>query len=547
MVSHHRLRRPLFLLVATLLAAAVVGIGHAAAQPAPSLTVTKTADTDDGQCDADCSLREAVSTAAPGSIVTVPAGTYTLGAQLDIDKSLIITGAGQRRTIVQAAAEPGAAEYRVFLVNTPGNVAITGMTIRYGKGAVAVGSRTSGDQGDGGGINILGGATLTLSDVALTGNTTFNRGGAVAAVLGTLEITGSTISENSALYGGGLYAGRATTVINSTISGNTAKATGGGIQLAGVLSMINSTVSGNSAELDGGGLNNAGTATVVNSTFAGNSAAEGGGIFNDLLFKADLTNTIVANSGSGNDCAGRINSLGHNLDSDGSCGFSDPGDISGVDPMLGPLEDNGGASLTHAPMAGSPAVDAGDDAAAPGADQRGARRPEGGASDLGSVEINAPPSRAPVSEVDGYVIEPGLVLTIDPTSGVLANDTSRSGAPLTALLAADVGNGKLSLNEDGSFTYSPDPESGAESFSYRASDGTSESEATLVMLTTMVEEVEATGPVATPVPLTGHGCIAPPNAPASAGLANLLLLAFPLGMAVRGKRPRKRGPKPPSH
>ena len=543
----HRLHRPALLLVAVLLAvalAAAAGGGQATAQQAPTVTVTKTADTDDGQCDSDCSLREAIGTADKGSIVTVPAGAYTLDAEIEIDKSLFISGAGPHRTIVQAAEEPGETEHRVFIVNTPGNVAITGMTIRHGKGAPTVSLRTSGDAGDGGGINVLGGATLTLSNVVLTANTTFNRGGAVAAVLGTLLIAESTISGNSARYGGGLYAGRDTTVVNSTISGNTANLTGGGIQLQGVLTMVNSTVSGNRAELDGGGLNNAGTATVINSTFSGNSATEGGGIFNDLLFKAELTNTIVANSESGNDCFGRVDSLGHNLDSDGSCAFSEEGDLSGVDPMLGPLEDNGGSGLTHSPQAGSPVVDAGDDAAAATADQRQARRPQGDASDLGSVELDAPPSRAPISEVDAYVIEPGQVLTIDSTSGVLVNDSSQSGAPLTALLAANVSSGKLSLNEDGSFTYAPNPESVTDYFTYRASDGTSESEATMVMLTTLIEE-ETIGPVATPEPLTGHGCIAPTEATASTGLGALLLLALPVGLALRAARPRKRGPKPP--
>ena len=537
----HRLRRPAFLLVAIILAVAAAAVsGPVAAQEAPIVAVTNTADTDDGVCDSDCSLREAVDTAEKGSVVTIPAGAYTLDSEIEIDKSLVISGAGPQRTIVQAAEEPDQAEHRVFIVNTPGNVAITGMTIRHGKGAPTVSLRTSGDAGDGGAVNVLGGATLALSNVVLTANTTFNRGGAVAAVLGTLLIAESTISGNSARYGGGLYAGRDTTVVNSTISGNSANLTGGGIQLQGVLTMVNTTVSGNTAELDGGGLNNAGTATVVNSTFLGNSATEGAGIFNDLLFKAELANTIVANSESGNNCFGRVDSLGHNLDSDGSCAFSEEGDLSGVDPLLGPLEDNGGSGLTHIPQAGSPVVDAGDDAAAPNSDQRQARRPQGDASDLGSVELDAPPGRVPVSEVDAYVIEPGQVLTIDSTTGVLVNDTSQSGAPLAAMLETDVGNGKLSLNEDGSFTYAPDPESVTDSFTYRATDGTSESTATLVMLTTLVEE-ETVGPIATPEPLTGRGCIAPTGAnTASTGLGTLLLLAFPVGLALRVGRSRKR-------
>jgi len=93
-------------------------------------------------------------------------------------------------------------------------------------------------------------------------------------------------------------------------------------------------------------------------------------------------------------------SEGYNLDSDGTCGFSHPTDLSGVDPMLGPLQDNGGPTPTHALLPGSPAINAipvedctYDDDGDPGTpevplttDQRGVRRPQGGRCDIGAYE-----------------------------------------------------------------------------------------------------------------------------------------------------------------
>jgi hypothetical protein len=73
-----------------------------------------------------------------------------------------------------------------------------------------------------------------------------------------------------------------------------------------------------------------------------------------------------------------------------TCGLSNnaSGNITGVDPNLGPLKNNGGATLTMAPQAGSPAINAADTAsqACPATDQRGVMRPQGGACDIGAVE-----------------------------------------------------------------------------------------------------------------------------------------------------------------
>ena len=99
--------------------------------------------------------------------------------------------------------------------------------------------------------------------------------------------------------------------------------------------------------------------------------ANGGGLSIGGSATLSTVNTIVANSPAGNDCSGSITSLGYNLSSDTSCGFPATGDISGQNPLLGPLQDNGGTTFTHELLTGSPAVNAGNDAAASAADPRG--------------------------------------------------------------------------------------------------------------------------------------------------------------------------------
>ena len=80
--------------------------------------------------------------------------------------------------------------------------------------------------------------------------------------------------------------------------------------------------------------------------------------------------------------------MGHNLDSDGSCRLApELGDISGIDPLSGPLTDNGGPTRTHRPQANSPLIDAGEHDAAPATDQRGLERPRREAFDIGAVEV----------------------------------------------------------------------------------------------------------------------------------------------------------------
>ena len=141
---------------------------------------------------------------------------------------------------------------------------------------------------------------------------------------------------------------------------------------------------------------------LTNSTITGNAGhstsggTRGGGIW-IISGTVGGTNTIIANNPTGGDCDGAIISLGHNLDSDGTCGLSADGDISEEDPLLESLRDNGGPTFTHALRERSPAIDAGDDLSAAAADQRGVARPQGAASDIGAYEsqLTAAPTPTP--------------------------------------------------------------------------------------------------------------------------------------------------------
>ena len=238
-------------------------------------------------------------------------------------------------------------------------------------------------------------AILTLSNSTISGNYgggISNEGFRGAA---TLMVTNCTVSDNTAKFsGGGIHngaeeGGAFLTVSNCTISGNSAdfathrySANPGGA----IVAVSNSTLSGNSADY-GGGIGNAcsvggvSEVTVSNSTLSGNSATgNGGGIYNvraGTSATVELSNTILNAGGSGvnifnNDST--VTSHGYNLSSDAGGGYlAGPGDQMNTNPLLSPLQDNGGPTFTHALLLGSPAIDAGDPkfAPPPSYDQRG--------------------------------------------------------------------------------------------------------------------------------------------------------------------------------
>jgi hypothetical protein len=223
-------------------------------------------------------------------------------------------------------------------------------------------------------------------------------------------ITNSSVSGNNAGdpdpfplgFGGGISNYGTLTITNSTINSNQCVQAGGGILNSGTLTITNSTVSGNGATGQhdgqpwghGGGISD--VATFNNSTLSNNYASlsaggiEGGGA---------IGNTIL-NNNSGANITGTMTSLGYNLSSDDGAGnLTGPGDQINTDPMIGPLQDNGGPTLTHALLPSSPAINAGDPNLTPPPfyDQRGPRfrRVFNGRIDNGSFETQPQPPPFP--------------------------------------------------------------------------------------------------------------------------------------------------------
>ena len=269
----------------------------------------------------------------------------------------------------------------------------------------------------GGGIETVSGL-LTLIKVEISGNQA-SRGGGISnsnfyGRETILTLSNVTIHDNQATYGGGLANGQDSTLIidNSTLSTNSSETDGGGIlNDDGTLTVTNSTLSGNQAAGNGGGLFNGSQASLNSTTLANNSAdsdndgtGDGGGLYNQAPSGAvNLKHTLLAGNsdqgGQAPDCGGQLTSQGYNLvQNTAGCTLDDDltGNLSGIDPLLGPLALNGGWTLTHLPLTGSPAIDAGDPITCPTADQRGFARPADGddngsaVCDIGAVEVGAP-------------------------------------------------------------------------------------------------------------------------------------------------------------
>ena len=258
------------------------------------------------------------------------------------------------------------------------------------------------------GIYNDGGYVMILNS-RLTGNSDGQGYGGAGISIGSFKTPGgvtvinSTISGNSASgAGGGIgisYGG--VTLVNSTISGNSADE-GGGISSNGWVQVTNSTISGNSAAKIGGGIASSGGVHLTNSTISGNSAGSAGGIYYEqgqYPYTSEISNTIFNAGALGENIVNNgatVTSHGYNLSSDDGGGLLiGPGDQINTDPLLGPLRNHSGPTLTHVPMRGSPAIDAGDPnfTPPPDHDQRGAcfLRVFGGRIDVGSVETQPRP------------------------------------------------------------------------------------------------------------------------------------------------------------
>ena len=361
--------------------------------------VNSTDDVDDGTCDAThCSLREAVTLAnAAGAAKTITFSipgcdvspcTITLGAnlpQITSGPGITIDGSGQK------VAVSGNNTYQVTRVVGTGTLTVKNLTIENSSCPCSGGA-------------IWNASRLTVVNSVFSGNTSTWGGGGAIINQGTLTVVNSTFTGNAApgSFGGAIQNFGTVTVERSTFSGNTADGYGGGIYNAigstATLAITNSTFSGNSARWYGGGIYNGSTGpvTVTSSTFSGNvaSLSLGSGIFVVANTNVSLRNTIMAGTGAlCGGSGGTITDDGYNLDNGTSCGFNASGSLSNTDPMLGPLADNGGPTLTHALLSASPAIDAGVCTdylgTTIGADQRGVNRPQGSTCDIGAFEVLA--------------------------------------------------------------------------------------------------------------------------------------------------------------
>ncbi len=395
-------------------------------------TVTKTADTADGVCDADCSLREAViaANASPGADkIVVPAGTYTLtrafsltcpsgtppencpwndttsiDGDLDVTDDVTIQGASARTTIVQQTFRD-----RVFEI-LAGNVTIQSLTITGGnQGAypVLTGSASQTTVGAGGGVRVAPAANLTLRRVAVTGNATHlgatcflsscnstgPSGGGVDAEGPTL-IDQSLIANNSVDNaagtsgvaspgrGAGIAATAATTVRNSTVTGNVATVT------PPVTNQTTNQLFAFGAPLTVEAATVTPTSGVDVETGIPNSL---GGMTTDPNTQVTFRNAIAKGLACSASAAGQTVELGFSI-LGSSCGVAGPSDQI-ADALLGALANNGGETDSMKPGTGSPAIDSGDTTLALTVDQTGAARPQDGDNngtkivDRGAVEV----------------------------------------------------------------------------------------------------------------------------------------------------------------
>lgn len=351
---------------------------------AATITVNSAADSG-GTCPgADCTLRQALASAAAagGDTINFAPGITTINLTtngLGINRSLTIIGPGANLLTIQRNSR---AVFRILDIGSS-VVNITGVTFANGSAPDAF---SGGIRNDG---------TLTLTNCAITGNT-----------------GGSTSGNNGA--GGGIYNNNTLTLTNCTVSGNFGGFMGGGVynENGTKATISSSTIFGNSAGSGGGIASFGAMVTITSCTISGNSAQDtsgkGGGILN-LGSTINVTNTIVAKNTAptGPDVSGALTSQGYNLIGNNSGStitpLDQPGDQMGSasapkDPLLGPLQDNGGPTKTQELLYGSLAIDKGKYSGS-STDQRGYARPVdlttvsnalgGDGNDIGAYEVQA--------------------------------------------------------------------------------------------------------------------------------------------------------------
>jgi hypothetical protein len=405
-------------------------LAFGAAASAATLVVTSTADTGAG------SLRETVVSANPGDTITFDLPTpssINLLSLLTIDKNLTLQGPGRDLLSIS----PEVRQHGILQVPTGVTAVIRGLSVQMGAAQAGGGLSNSGTttlsdcsfknnttvinggfngnlgaaiynegnltvtncifayneaygvevqvSGHGGAIYNGGTATAVIKSCTFVGNKAFAAGGAIENT-GTLNVIDSSFLEsNKANDGGAIYNGGTLVVDGSTFFRNKAVTRGGAIfQVTGSATMTNTTLVENTA-LAGGAIFNSAPMTIIGSTIASNTAPNGSAILHhDGL---TVSRTLFLH----NDCFyfDAITSAGDNLAFDAyNCVSASQAlnDRMNLDPLLLPLSNNGGPTMTQMPAAGSPALDEVRVNACTGLDQRGVHRPQGVRCDIGAVE-----------------------------------------------------------------------------------------------------------------------------------------------------------------
>jgi hypothetical protein len=391
----HRTRVLRCFLVALFVALGLLWMGTAAwAEPKSATRYVAPSGVDSGACAsaaAPCrTIQYAHNQAASGDVIRIAAGVY--GENVTLSKSITLHGASAASTIID-----GGQQQRVIRIDylPATNVLVRNVTLRNGTGGI-----------------LSGAGPLTIQDSVIRNNqgdpnSGVNRDGGGVFGFGPVTIVNTSIYSNTALYGGGVYARAPVTITQSAIYDNVAE-WGGGVTLSMAngdqARIVNSTISRNTTQFGVGGVYNETPNSVLTLRHAAvvfnrstDTQSPGIGIGANMAVRMEYS--IVANNsgpaGSAQ-CAGVGNyqSLGYNVASDSSCRLTAAGDRPGVDPLLGPLRNNGGPTWTHAIGPGSPALDAGNNATCLSVDQRGQPRPVDGDGDGVAVCDIGPYERA---------------------------------------------------------------------------------------------------------------------------------------------------------
>lgn len=448
------------------------------------------------------SLRAALAAATPGEVITFSVtGTITLtSGHLTINQNQTVTGPGSGSLTIS-----GGGTSRVFNV-TGGIVTITGLTLSNGAetdGGIIYNETTltltdiivTGGVADNGG-GIYNTSTVTATDCEVTdcvasvdGGGIWNDGTITATNLdvteceantngggvwnsGTVEHTGGAISDNETIAssGGGIYNGGTYEPTEVTVDGNVSVGNGAGAQVAigGTLTVVRSTFSNNDpigiANVTGGTVNvdnstlsgnttgfyNAGfgSAEFLHSTISNNSF----GIITEAGSVLNIQNCIVATNTSGDtdNEPGDIVSNGYNIFGSSTNpitpGTGDQFDVGNATLKLGPLQDNGGPTFTHALLTNSVALNAGTNAGAPETDQRGEPRIVNGTIDIGAYESQDIVCIEITGTLPAWLTVQGNCLAVAPNAfrgATKAEATAKAQAALDAWVAAALESGDM--------------------------------------------------------------------------------------------------------